>query len=58
MIVYGIPITDGGKVIGAVTATRTTTNLSDIISREIFGGAPISISWTRKEISSCAPATR
>ena len=39
VIVYGVPITHGGKVIGAVTATRTTSNLADIIGREIFGGA-------------------
>lgn len=37
-IFYGVPVTHAGKVIGAVTATRTTSNLLEIISREIFDG--------------------
>lgn len=37
-IFYGVPVIHAGKVIGAVTATRTTSNLLEIISREIFDG--------------------
>ncbi|MBS5065892.1 MAG: EAL domain-containing protein [Hungatella hathewayi] len=38
VIFCGVPVTHDGNVIGAVTATRTTDNLSEIISREIFDG--------------------
>lgn len=38
VIFCGVPVTRDGNVIGAVTATRTTDNLSEIISREIFDG--------------------
>ena len=38
-IIYGIPVIRDGNVIGAVTATRSTSNLSEIISQEIFDGA-------------------
>ena len=38
VVCYGVPVTHKGNVIGAVTATRTTSNLSDIISQEIFDG--------------------
>lgn len=39
VIFYGVPVTHNGTIIGAVTATRTTSNLLEIISREIFDGA-------------------
>lgn len=38
VVVYGVPVTHEGEVIGAVTATRSTSNLSEIISQDIFDG--------------------
>lgn len=38
VIFLGVPVTQGGNIIGAVTATRTTGSLSEIISQEIFDG--------------------
>lgn len=38
VIFYGVPVTHNGTIVGAVTATRTTFDLSEIISREIFDG--------------------
>lgn len=39
VVCYGVPITHNGCIIGAITATRLTTNLSAIISQEVFDGA-------------------
>ena len=38
VIFYGVPVICGGKVTGAVTATRKTSDLAEIISRDIFDG--------------------
>lgn len=39
VVCYGVPIINNGKVTGAVTATRTTADFSEIISQDIFDGA-------------------
>lgn len=39
VIFYGVPVIRNGNVVGAVTATRNTSSLLEIISREIFDGA-------------------
>ena len=38
VVCYGVPVIHDGNVMGAVTATRTTSNLSEIISQDIFDG--------------------
>ena len=38
VIFYGVPVIHEGTVTGAITATRTTSNLMEIISQEVFDG--------------------
>lgn len=38
VVCYGVPVSHNGRTIGAVTATRLTSNLTEIISQEIFDG--------------------
>lgn len=38
VVCYGVPVTHDGNIIGAITATRTTLNLSEVIGQEIFDG--------------------
>lgn len=39
VVCYGVPVINNGKIAGAVTATRTTSDFSEIISQDIFDGA-------------------
>lgn len=39
VVCYGVPVINNGKITGAVTATRTTADFSEIISQDIFDGA-------------------
>ncbi len=38
VVCYGVPITYHDTITGAITATRLTSNLTDIISQDIFDG--------------------
>lgn len=38
VVCYGVPVVHDGSIIGALTATRLTSNLTAIISQEIFDG--------------------
>lgn len=38
VVCYGVPVMHDGKIIGALTATRSTSEFSEVIGQEIFDG--------------------